>query len=241
MMRVTYIVPAVDEVQSLRETVETLFRLAASSVGEIIVVLAHQVTPSCRKMAQLLAAGHSQVRVHQQHLPGLGGALQEAFLLARCEYLMIMSSDLETDPARVGQFLRRMSEGDCDIVCGSRWLRGGGFTGYGVVKLGLNWWFQRVIGVMYHTSLTDATFGFRLYRRSVLEGVWWQELGYPFLLESLLRPLVRGARVVAIPCQWRPRAEGASHNSFSQMARYFIVAWRVWWQWRVSGVAGGKR
>ena len=38
------------------------------------------------------------VVVHQQKLPFLGGAIREAFDLARGSHVILMASDLETDP-----------------------------------------------------------------------------------------------------------------------------------------------
>jgi len=138
-----------------------------------------------------------------------------------------MAADLETDPELIPSFIEKMQEGRWDIVAGSRWLPGGGFEGYGMVRVLLNRIFQRMLALLYNTRLTDLTYAYRLYRRETLDEIRWDELGHPFLLECLLKPLRLGARVAEVPCRWRRRTEGASAGSWRQTLRYLPVALRV--------------
>jgi glycosyltransferase involved in cell wall biosynthesis len=224
-MKVSFIVTVLNETDSLRQTVDTIFALAADDVQEILVVIAPRTTAASRTVIQELVEKYAgYVRVHEQRLPFLGGALQEGFAEARGEFVMLMASDLETDPTMVPRFLATMRTGDWDIVAGSRWLEGGGFEGYSRLKLALNFLFQKLFRILYRTNLTDLTYAYRLYRRRVLEGIVWEELRHPFLLECLLKPLRRGARVTEVPCVWRVRGEGQSANTLLQTLRYLRTA-----------------
>jgi hypothetical protein len=111
----------------------------------------------------------------------------------------------------VPRFIAAMKTGDWDIVAASRWLEGGGFEGYSRLKLALNFLFQKFFCVLYRTNLTDLTYAYRLYRRATLEGIVWEELRHPFLLECLLKPLRRGARITELPCTWRARGSIRQH------------------------------
>lgn len=224
-MRVSFIVTVLNETDSLKETVDTIFALAADSVQEILIVIAPRTTPSSRAVIRELADKYGDsIRVHEQRLPFLGGALREGFAQARGDFLMLMASDLETDPALVPQMIETMKTGQWDIVATSRWIAGGGFEGYGRLKLVLNYLFQKFFRLVYRTNLTDLTFGYRLYRRTILDGIVWEELRHPFLLECLLKPLRRGARVTEVACQWRPRVEGDSANTLLRTFHYLRTA-----------------
>jgi glycosyltransferase involved in cell wall biosynthesis len=224
-MQVSFIVTVLNETDSLRRTVDTIFALAADHVQEILVVIAPRTTAASRAVIQELAERYTgHIRVHAQRLPYLGGALREGLAEARGDFLMVMASDLETDPAVVPQMIAAMETGTWDIVATSRWIQGGGFEGYDRLKLVLNYLFQKFFRVVYWTHLTDLTFGYRLYRRSILEGIVWEELRHPFLLECLLKPLRRGARVTEVACPWRPRAEGDSANTFLRTFHYLRTA-----------------
>ncbi len=227
-MRISFILPVVDEVEALKETVIIILELVGEYVCEILIITGRITTKnSLETIRQLEIENKGVIRVLQQEMQGLGGAMRKALDEVAGTYVMLMASDLETDPKLIMEFIRRMERGDCDIVAASRWLVGGGFEGYGRIKVILNWGFQRIFRVLYGVRLTDLTFAYRLYRREALEGIKWEETKHSFLLECLLKPLRLGYRVVEIPCEWKKRTEGESHGSIWQMFKYVSLAVRV--------------
>jgi glycosyltransferase involved in cell wall biosynthesis len=224
-MNISFIVTVLNETDSLRVTAEAILKLATDDVLEVLIVIAPRTTAASRAVIRELAGNYpGLIRVHEQKLPYLGGALREAFQEARGDFLLLMASDLETDPIIVPRMIAAMRTGNWDIVATSRWIQGGGFQGYGPLKLVLNCVFQKFFRLVYRTNLTDLTFGYRLYRRAILDGIVWEELRHPFLLECLLKPLRRGARVTEVACPWRPRPEGTSANTFLQTLHYLRTA-----------------
>jgi glycosyltransferase involved in cell wall biosynthesis len=227
-LAITFVLPTLNETDSLRSTVEQILAGAKEHVQEILIVVCDRTEPASLCVARdLIETSPKPVRLYQQQLQGLGGALREAFEVSHGNHILLMASDLETDPKLIPQFIATMQEGRWDIVAASRWLEGGGFEGYGLLKQFLNRLFQLFLRVAYGTSLTDLTFAYRLYRRDILQGIEWTEIGHPFLLECLLRPLRRGARITEVPCVWQARREGSSANSFWQMMRYLKTALRI--------------
>lgn len=227
-IEITFVLPVLNETESLKQTADTIVRLAGEHVRELLIVVADRTEPESLRIAEELKRQYPEtIRIHQQQLPRLGGAMREAFALAQGTHLMLMATDLETDPDLIPTFIETMQREECDVVAGSRWLGAGGFEGYGRMKQFLNYLFQRGFGLLYRTRLTDLTYAYRLYRREVLTGIAWEELGHPFLLECLLKPLRLGARVIEIPCTWRSRQQGTSANSFWQMATYLRIAVRT--------------
>jgi len=227
-LAITFVLPVLGETDSLRVTVETINRVAGDHLHEILIVVADRSTEEAMATARRLQQQQPDViRIHQQQLPLLGGAIREAFERASGSHVMLMAADLETDPQVIPQFIERMQEGAWDIVAGSRWLPGGGFEGYGRMKMWLNRAFQCWLRLMYRVRLTDLTFAYRLYRREVLAGIRWEKLGFSFQLECLLKPLRLGARVAEVPCRWRSRRQGTSAGSFRQMCAYVPLALRI--------------
>lgn len=227
-LRISFVVPVLNETDSLRKTVEMIDELASSDLHEILIVVANRTAPeSLAEIDALKTVCPGKIRVHTQKLPYLGGALQEAFNLADGDHVMLMSADLETDPGQIPAFVEKMREGRWDIVAGSRWIRGGGFEGYSRVKLVLNFFFQWVFRLLYFTRLTDLTFAYRLYRRDILQDICWSELKHPFLLECLVKPLRLGAQATEIPCLWKAREEGASANTLLQTFVYLRIAFKA--------------
>jgi glycosyltransferase involved in cell wall biosynthesis len=214
-----------NETYSLQQTVDTIFELAGNELREVLIVTARRTTSeSLAVIDKIKEERAARIRVHQQELPFLGGAMREAFDVASGDHIMLMASDLETDPTLIPAFIETMKEDCWDIVAGSRWIKGGGFEGYSKMKLVLNYFFQKIFRILYMTKVTDLTFAYRLYRKSILEGILWEELKHPFLLECLLKPLRCGASVTEIPCKWRARTEGTSANVLLETFAYLRTA-----------------
>ncbi len=226
-IRVSVIMPVMDETTSLRETVRVVMEENASDIHEIICIVSKFSTPPALAVCEELAAAYPGICVvRQQAKPYLGGALQDAFAWSTGTHVLLMASDLETDPRTARPMIDKAREG-WDIVATTRWRGSGGFEGYNPLKFVLNKIFQKVVGGMFETSLTDLTFGYRIWKTETLRGHDWKELRHPFLLECLLRPLQRGASSTEIPVFWKARVEGESHNPFWRNFLYFRIAFAL--------------
>jgi dolichol-phosphate mannosyltransferase len=227
-LAVSIIMPVMDETVSLRETVEIVMDECAGDVCEVICVTSRFTTKEAIVVCQELAARWpGVVWMRQQVKPYLGGALQDAFAWATGSHVLLMASDLETPPHDARKMIEEARKG-WGIVATTRWSKGGSFgKGYNPVKYVANWIFQKAIGALYRTNLTDLTYGYRIWRTDLLRNQKWEELRHPFLLECLLRPLRRGTTATEIPVFWEPRKEGESHNSFWRNFLYFRIAFKL--------------
>ena len=216
-----------DETASLRRTAELLLAANREHIGEILIVVCARTTPASLAVCDELSRAHAGlIHVRRQQRPFLGGAMRDAFEWAAGSHVLMMASDLETDPATVKDLIAAAEQG-YDIVTAARWAKGGAFHGYGALKRVLNRAFQRLIGALYGTTLSDLTFGFRIFRAEWVKKIAWEELRHEFLLETLLKPLRLGARVIEVPTVWRPRREGVSHNTFLRNFVYLRIALKV--------------
>jgi glycosyltransferase involved in cell wall biosynthesis len=225
-MMISVLLPVMNEVKSLNSTIELLEGLNRFTSFEHIIILSQFSTKESIENAQRLEIRHGgKVQVILQDLPGLGGALQSGICRAKGDYILMMASDLETDPHAVPELIATCLEFPGAIISTTRWRKQSvGFVGYGKVKMIFNWLFQKFIGILYQTSLTDLTYGFRLYPSEVIKKELWQRTDFAFLLESILVPLRDNVQVVEIPVVWKRREEGRSSNSIKQMIMYLFVA-----------------
>jgi len=224
----TIILPVMNETTSLDETVKIILDEVQDKIREIIIVVCKRTTPEALTVVERLRAELPElVVVHEQKLPYLGGAMREAFELARGSHLVLMASDLETNPHDVKQLIAGAEKNPAAIIAASRWLRAGSFQGYSTVKLILNWIFQMLFAVLYGKRLTDMTYAYRIYPTKLVQSVRWEELRHPFLLEALVKPLRLGVEVIEIPSVWKARTEGASQNTFFRNFVYFRTGFKT--------------
>jgi hypothetical protein len=214
--------PVVNETTSLQQTVDIILRDVKADVCELLIVVCKKTTPEAMSVVSRLQKELGDlVVVHHQTLPFLGGAVREAFELARGSHFIMMATDLETDPNTVRDLVAEARKNPAGVATASRWREGAGFKGYSRVKLLCNWVFQRFFSLLYGTSLTDLTFAYRILPTKLVQAIHWEELRHAFLFETLVKPLRLGVPVKEIPSSWRARLEGESQNSFFLNFLYF--------------------
>lgn len=225
------ILPAMDETYSLMQTVDTIMETChRKDLAEIIIVVCDRSTKQCVKTAEEIEkkySGKLPVTVHYQKKPFVGGAVQEGMEMAKGSHVVLMSSDLETDPNLIKEFIRIEKHNPDKIVTATRWKKGGGFKGYNKVKLVANCIFQRLIAALFFVNLSDITYAYRIFPKKLMLSIKWEELKHPFFLETALKPIRLGVRFIEIPVKWEARTEGVSQNSFWANFKYFKTAWHV--------------
>jgi hypothetical protein len=224
---ISVVLPVVTETESLDETVRVLHGSVDAWIEQVLIMVCDRTTAASRARCEAAVdVFGDRVQIHLQRTPFLGGALRDAFALASASHTVMMASDLETDPHLVAPMVALGEEHPQAIITASRWLPGGGFSGYGSVRVGLNWVFQRFTSLLYGRRLTDATFGYRLFPTSLLHAITWTGERHEFLLETILKPVRLGVQVVEIPTRWEPRSDGTSQNSVRTQARYIGALWQ---------------
>jgi glycosyltransferase involved in cell wall biosynthesis len=222
------VLPVINEVRSLYQTIDTIFEYAGESIREIIIIVCYKTTAeslsACNELREKYAG---QIRVIPQRLPFLGGALREGLLAAGGSHVIVMFSDGESDPRSVGDLISEARGNPEVIISASRWLKGNSFEGYPAVKTLLNYLFQKAFSLLYWENITDFTFGYRIYPVQLIHAIKWEEIGHSFVLESILKPLRLNVNVLEIPSAWKARSEGKSQMKPYMYFRYLWIGLKV--------------
>jgi dolichol-phosphate mannosyltransferase len=180
-------------------------------------------------------------RVHVMHRAqkeGLGRAYLAGFAWALerpYDLIFEMDSDFSHDP----KFLRAMiaAAAEADLVVGSRYKRGVNVINWPMSRLllsyGANLYARWITGL----PLTDATAGFKCFRREVLAAIPLEKVrsnGYAFQIEMNFRAWKKKFRLAEISIVFTDREEGSS-----KMSRAIVRegVWIVWWL-RIANLFG---
>jgi glycosyltransferase involved in cell wall biosynthesis len=225
----TIVLPVINEVASLEKTVEIITRdVKREDLRELLIVVCERTTSKSSLTIQKIQKrlGDLVIVIHQKR-PFWGGALRDAFDVARGSHIVIMSSDLETNPNEVRSLIEEARKKPDSVVNTSRWRSGGGFHGYSRIKLICNWIFQHFFSLLFLTNLSDMTFGFRILPTQLVRAIRWEEVRHPFSLECILKPLRLGVPVSEIPTVWNARTEGESQNPFFRNFEFFRTGFKI--------------
>jgi len=155
--------------------------------------------------------------LHRTAKEGLGRAYLAGFeraLASGADLVLEMDADFSHDPKDLPRLIDASAE--ADLVLGSRYVRGGGVTDWGLFRRALSrggsWYARVVLGV----PVRDLTGGFKCFNRRTLEGIDYQDThadGYGFQIELTYRAIKAGFSVEEIPIVFRDRTEGTSKMS----------------------------
>ncbi|MBI4041876.1 MAG: polyprenol monophosphomannose synthase [Deltaproteobacteria bacterium] len=166
---------------------------------------------------------------------GLGTAYIEGFHFALekgYSFIFEMDADFSHSPADLPRLRKRGEK--CDVVLGSRYIRGGGVKNWGVGRQILSRGGNLYARALLRLPLRDLTGGFKCFRKEVLMALPLNEIkseGYAFQVELTYRAFLGGFHIEEVPILFVDRKAGRS-----KMSRR-IVAEALWRVWQLRGLA----
>lgn len=224
----TILLPTIDETYLLEQTVEIIFLENNADINDIIILVCGKTKPNTLQIAQKLVNQYPErISIINQTRPFIGGAIQDGFDLAKGSHVIMMASDMETNPHDVVKLIEKAKQFPNEIITASRWLKKGEFEGYSIVKWIANFVFQKVFRILYRVSLSDLTFGYRIFPSELVKSINWEEYRHPFFLETILKPIMLGVKIYEISSSWKARTEGESQNTFMRNFEYFRIGFKT--------------
>lgn len=226
---VSVLMGAVDETDSLRDTVNELFRICnAEDIKEILIYKAPHITPECEEVVSELTENDAQGKIKAvlQKKKGLG-ALVELFDVAKGSHCMIVASDTALDLHCVPLMIEKAKQNGDAVVKTSRWLPGCKFIEYNKMRYIMNFFGQKFLAILFGKKMTDFTNPNQIVPTEIYRSIKWESEGFPILLELVLKPLRIGCEFIEIPTNCYGRTQGKSSNSFRQTAKYFSTALHI--------------
>lgn len=239
---VSIILPVMDETESLRKTVEIIYKDNKKYIAVFVIVICDKTKKQSLKVIDELKKEYGKIiSIIKQTRPFLGGAIRDAFDILSTSHVVLMASDLETPPERVKTLIELEIKNPSGIVTCSRWIEGGGFKNYNPFKYLFNYIFQALFKFLFRTRLSDMTYGYRIFPVKLVQSIKWQELRHAFLFETIIKPLKLNVKVEEISCTWESRKEGTSYNTFLQNFIYFRTGLKTFFSSREDVLIKSKK
>jgi dolichol-phosphate mannosyltransferase len=224
-VKLSVVIPAHNEAESIRETVEGIRRaLRAAAIEYEIVVIDDASSDGTLALVQELA-GEGDVRGFRSHYEGgFGHAVRAGLDHFKGDAVAIMMADASDDPRDLVLYYRVLEAG-YDCAFGSRFMPGGGVVDYPRVKLAVNRVVNFGIRVLFQHGYNDTTNAFKAYRREVIETI--QPLlskHFNLTVEMPLKAIIRGHTFAVVPTTWHNRRAGESKLAMREMgSRYLFI------------------
>ena len=210
--RLSVLVPVWNE----RATIERLLNavVAVDAGVDLEVLVADDgSTDGTREILSRLALPGVRVIFMDENV-GRGGVIKHLWTMATGSLIVHQDADLEYDPQDYKQLVAPLLTGEADVVYGSRfkgsiermrWLNRMG----NIVMSGAS-------RVLYGVNVSDLMTCYKMYRRSLLDGLRIRANGFDFEAEFTARLAQRGARFAEVPVSFYGRTfeEGKKIRAF---------------------------
>jgi dolichol-phosphate mannosyltransferase len=212
-IHLSLVLPTYNESKNIREMVARLTTILDGAVegGYEIIVVDDDSPDRTWELAQSLTTQYPQLRVmRRQGERGLSTAVIRGWQAARGELLAVIDADLQHPPEITRELRNEITRG-ADLAVASRHVEGGGVSDWSVLRRILSRAAQ-VIGLVILPAVvgrvSDPMSGFFMFRRSAIEGIELNPLGYKILIEVLGRGKFRW--IGEVPYVFKERVQGES-------------------------------
>jgi glycosyltransferase involved in cell wall biosynthesis len=141
---------------------------------------------------------------------GVAKAIKTGLEISDTDAVLVIMADLSDDLSIVDRMYEMIKNG-YDIVCGSRYMKGGKQIGGPLIKKTIS----RLAGLSlyYLTAIPthDITNSFKMYNKSFLNQIRIEsDGGFEIGMEICVKAFVMGRKIGEIPSIWRDRTKGKS-------------------------------
>jgi|SRR5215468_9546351 len=212
-MKPVVVLPTYNEKENLRELVSQI----RQQPGNPHILIVDDSSPDgTGEIADRLSREFpGEIRVlHRARKEGLGRAYVAAFRhLLKMDYDIViqMDADLSHSPSYLPALLEQIAT--CDLVLGSRYIRGVNVVNWDLKRLILSKLATRYAQLVTGMSFTDITSGFKCWRRETLEAIDLDRVfsnGYLFQIETTYRAHRMKFRIAEVPIVFYERNFGRS-------------------------------
>lgn len=158
---------------------------------------------------------------------GVRYAIDAGMRAATAPVVVVMMADVSDDFAKVGEMVARVEAG-ADVVCASRYMKGGSQVGGPRFKKFLS----RTAGVTLHwfagLPTHDPTNSFKAYSKAFLERTPIESTaGFCLGLELTVKAHLAGGRVEEVPATWTDRTAGQSRFKLWKWMPHYLKWYRM--------------
>jgi dolichol-phosphate mannosyltransferase len=214
---VSVVIPTYNEAGGIEKLIASLTDVfAGAGINGEVVIVDDNSPDGTGKLVDDLAHKYPVRCVHRAGKLGLSSAVIDGWATCASPIVGVMDGDFSHDPGIVPELVGSIERGDCELAIGSRYVKGGGIT---------NWPLRRRITSSVAISLArpltpvkDITSGYFFCRRSVIDGVKLDPIGFKIGLEVIVKGKYKKAKEV--PYVFTDRTHGSSKLNSGEIFNY---------------------
>ncbi len=226
-MNLSIVIPVYNEGDDIRNVIEGIEKNI--HIPHEILLVYDFLSDSTINPAKKLQRKFPSIRL-TRNIYGKGAlnAIKTGLKKAKSPAVIVTMADCSDNPKTINNMMEKFNQG-FDIVCGSRYTKGGKKIGGPFFKTFLSWLAGFSGKYLLGLPTFDITNSFKLYRKSLLGKITIESQGG---FELGMEIIVKGyflyhAKVTEVPTVWKDRTSGESRFKLAAwLPRY--IHWYIW-------------
>ncbi len=218
-MTVSVVLPAYREAENLREILPRIHDALNGLSYEVLVI----DTMEPMDETETICKANDAVYVKRQGGNDYGDAIRTGFAQACGEYTVVMDADGSHDPADILRLYEIMKAGECDLVIGSRYCRGGSTDNSFILRM-MSWMLNVAYRVLFGLKVKDVSDSFRMYTTSQIKALTLECENFDVVEEILIKLVISrsGYVVKEVPISFKKRSAGESKRDLVRFIRSYL-------------------
>ncbi len=229
-MKLSIVIPAHNEQENIREVINKIEETIDRGIEYEIVVVNDHSSDNTPEIVSQLAGQYPNLRlVNNSAAGGFANALRAGFGDIKTELILPVMADLCDDLTVVRAMYDKISEG-YDVVCGSRYIKGGLRLGGSRLKGLLSCLAGHSLHYLLGIPTHDIANAFKMYRKEVIDSIDIKAKAFEISMEIPLKAYYQGFRVTEVPTIWKERSRGkSSFKVFRLLPGYLkLYVWAIY-------------
>lgn len=207
---INIVMPVYNEKDNIGNTINEI-NYKIKSAHNIIIIYDFEEDNTLPPIRDLMVKQENIFLLKNKYGRGVLNAIKTGFESINEGAVLVMMADLSDDVSVVDEMFAKLNHGN-DIVCGSRYMKGGKQIGGPVFKKLMS----RLAGISLHflagLPTRDATNSFKMYSADVLQNIEIESSGgFELGMEIVIKSHKRGYKITEVPSIWRDREAGESN------------------------------
>ena len=233
--QVGVILPTYGEAENIAKLIDDIENL---KINASILVIDDSSPDGTADIVKQKQSQYSNVMLHvRPKKTGLGTAITDGFKIFLSaektpRYVFTMDADYSHNPQDIPQLLATMTECDCAIVIGSRYVKGGKISGWPFSRKIISKTANFIARASLGLKLKDCTSGFRCYSTEFLK----EAIGnlhshtYEIQIETIRQASLRHFNMKETPILFVNRKRGKSKLSWCEVKSYLSYTIKAVWR-----------
>jgi len=228
MKELSIVIPVYNEGENIVQALEKIQRAVRSDYSVLIVY-------DFEEDSTLLALAGCKSRfdmeivtVRNRYGRGVLNAIKTGLETADSTYAVVTMADLSDPPEVINHMLDKAKAENADIVCGSRYMKGGMQQGGPRLKGMMSKFAGLSLHYLAGVPVHDVTNSFKLYRKSFLESCRIESRGgFELGLELVIKAWLQGRKICEVPTSWADRINGKSNFKLLKWLPHYLKWYRT--------------